>query len=46
MKTWDCPRCGEETSGLYSEGGLLWAICNSCMDKEQKQEEENEKRRY
>ena len=26
-----CPRCGTQTEGTYSEGGLLWAICFSCM---------------
>jgi len=33
-KEWDCPRCGQKTSGSYSEGGALWAICDSCMIKE------------
>ncbi len=27
----NCPRCGQLTSGAWSEGGLLWAICDDCM---------------
>jgi len=27
-----CPRCGQPTTGTYSEGGLRWAICDACMD--------------
>jgi len=26
----NCPRCGEKTTGAYSEGGLRWAICEDC----------------
>ena len=44
MKTWDCPRCGQKTSGSHSEGGLLWAICDSCMNKENKRGEKNGRR--
>lgn len=32
-----CPKCGNETDGSYSEGGLLWAICETCMIKEQEE---------
>ena len=34
-----CPRCGESTPGAYSEGGLRWAICYSCMDQDRKYRE-------
>ncbi len=27
----NCPRCGQLTSGAWSEGGLKWAICDNCM---------------
>jgi len=27
-----CPNCGEMTSGTWTEGGLLWAICEICAD--------------
>jgi hypothetical protein len=27
-----CPRCGKQTEGSYSEGGIKWAICNDCMN--------------
>jgi len=33
-----CPRCGRETEGTYSEGGLLWAICEDCMREEREEE--------
>ena len=26
-----CERCGAETEGTYSEGGIKWAICEDCM---------------
>jgi hypothetical protein len=29
--TWRCPRCGRETTGAWSEGGIRWAICPECM---------------
>ena len=29
-----CPICGKETDGTYSEGGILFAICNECYKKE------------
>ena len=32
--TYPCPRCGEPTSGSWSEGGLRWAVCEACMDAE------------
>jgi len=28
-----CPQCGAETPGSWSDGGVLWAICEECMDK-------------
>jgi len=28
---YNCQRCGKPTSGAYSMGGLLWAICEDCM---------------
>ena len=30
----ECPKCGKETEGTFSEGGILWAICEDCMQKE------------
>jgi len=30
----NCPRCGKETDGSYSLGGVKWAICDDCMAKE------------
>lgn len=30
----ECPRCGIETDGAWSEGGLKWAICEACMNHE------------
>ena len=30
-KTYPCPRCGKATQGSYSLGGVLWAICDTCM---------------
>ena len=32
----NCPRCGKETKGSYSEGGILWALCEDCMNDDQK----------
>ena len=32
-----CPECGKETSGSWSEGGLKWALCEDCMDWKEKQ---------
>ena len=40
MKEHPCPRCGKLTEGSYSEGGLLWGICDDCMNTEQENEEE------
>lgn len=34
MKTHECPRCGEQTAGSWSEGGAFWAICERCMERE------------
>jgi len=34
-----CPRCGQQTEGSYSEGGLLWAICEDCMAADQAEAE-------
>jgi len=34
-KEWNCPRCGQKTSGSQSKAGLTWALCPSCMQKEQ-----------
>lgn len=31
-----CPRCGKETDGSWSEGGLKWAICEECMEQDRK----------
>jgi len=30
----NCPRCGQRTSGAWSEGGLRWAICDHCTRRE------------
>ena len=32
-----CPRCGKETEGSYSMGGILWAICEDCMNNDEEQ---------
>jgi hypothetical protein len=32
-----CPRCNNDTEGSYSEGGLLWAICDDCMQQEREE---------
>jgi hypothetical protein len=29
-----CPICGKPTEGAWSEGGVKWAICEECMEKE------------
>lgn len=31
-----CPRCGKETQGSYSEGGIRWALCEDCMNDDKK----------
>ena len=36
MKTWNCPKCGKETSGTYSEGGIPIAICEDCYQENYK----------
>ncbi len=30
----NCPRCGKKTDGSYSLGGVKWAICENCINKE------------
>lgn len=30
----NCGRCGNKTSGTWSEGGHCWSLCESCMDLE------------
>jgi hypothetical protein len=37
MLTHKCPRCNNDTEGSYSEGGLLWAICDDCMQQEREE---------
>ena len=32
-----CPRCGKQTEGAWSEGGLKWAICDECMAREREE---------
>lgn len=27
----NCPKCGIETDGSWSEGGIKWAVCEDCM---------------
>jgi len=34
LGTHPCPSCGQSTAGTYSEGGVRWAICQACMDRE------------
>jgi hypothetical protein len=29
-----CPRCGKETEGSFSAGGIKWAICEDCQEAE------------
>lgn len=36
----NCPRCGQPTNGAWSEGGLLWAICDDCMSADSSAVEE------
>jgi len=31
----NCPRCGGKTEGSYSQGGILWALCEDCMNNDQ-----------
>ena len=33
----NCPRCGKKTEGSYSEGGILWALCEDCMNDDREQ---------
>ncbi len=29
----NCPRCGRDNKeGSYSEGDILWALCEDCMN--------------
>jgi len=44
MKEYKCPRCGKLTIGSYSEGGIRWAICEDCMRKLEKENEDKESR--
>lgn len=37
-----CPRCGKPTTGTYSEGGIKWAICEDCMQREKADKETKE----
>ncbi len=37
MKTWNCPRCGKETSGSYNYGGCPMALCWNCQDSDNKE---------
>jgi len=30
----NCPRCGKNTEGTWSEGGAHWDICGDCMEAE------------
>ena len=43
-KTHPCPRCGKATQGSYSEGGLLWAICDTCMTADREVARNDEQR--
>jgi len=36
ITTHACPRCGQSTSGSYSEGGCRWAMCDDCMNAERR----------
>ena len=40
----DCPRCGKQTEGSISLGGITWAICEDCMNKEQEELREERER--
>ena len=33
----NCQRCGKNTKGSYSAGGILWALCEDCMNDDEKQ---------
>ena len=37
----NCPRCGKETKGSYSEGGILWVLCEDCMNDDEKEFNKN-----
>ena len=39
----NCPTCGELTEGTYSEGGVLFNVCEVCY-QERYQEKEEERR--
>lgn len=32
-----CPRCGDQTEGAFSEGGIRWAICEDCVAEERRE---------
>jgi len=29
-----CAICGKETTGTVTEGGLTWAVCAECWERE------------
>jgi hypothetical protein len=41
-----CPRCGQPTEGSWSEGGLLWAICDDCMRRERECDQQEDDGRF
>jgi hypothetical protein len=43
QKVHNCPTCGELTEGTYSEGGVLFNVCEVCY-QERYQENEQERR--
>ena len=44
MSTYPCPRCGQPTTGAFSEGGLRWAICEDCMEKDRQRQESDRRK--
>jgi predicted nucleic acid-binding Zn-ribbon protein len=36
-----CPNCGEPTEGSFSEGGINFAICGKCYEKEYRKQIKN-----
>ena len=34
MTEYPCPRCGQLTTGSWSEGGCRWAICEDCHERD------------
>jgi hypothetical protein len=45
QKVHNCPTCGELTEGTYSEGGVLFNVCEVCY-QERYQENEQERSKY